>query len=114
MRYGWCSALSRLCTRLVMNTVLPARLKPVTARLTVEPRANSLRSNAPESHSEIVVPALSNTDFIAAVLCTTLSDRLDNIRISWTEYAVQISHCVVLACAAWADNFVRFEGTPAE
>ena len=35
MRYGWCSALSRLCTRLVINTVLPARLKPVTARLTM-------------------------------------------------------------------------------
>ena len=62
MRYGWCNALSRLCTRLVINTVLPARLKPVTARLTIEPLASSARSNAPENHSERSVAARSNTD----------------------------------------------------
>jgi hypothetical protein len=42
---------------------LPARLKPVTARLTVEPLANSARSSAPENHSEKLAPTRSNSDF---------------------------------------------------
>src|SRR5262249_6505465 len=37
MRFGLCTALIRLWIRLVMNTVLPARDRPVTASGTVEP-----------------------------------------------------------------------------
>src|SRR5215467_10233426 len=60
MRCGWCIALSRLCARLVMNTVLPARLKPVTASETVElwtksaaVASQSVRSAAPRSKVDI-------------------------------------------------------------
>src|SRR5258705_6272508 len=45
-------ALSTLWIRLVMNTVLPERLRPVTARLTVEPCAMSARFTASESHPD--------------------------------------------------------------
>jgi hypothetical protein len=41
MRFGLCSALRRLWIRLVMNTVLPERLSPVTASHTVAPPDNS-------------------------------------------------------------------------
>jgi hypothetical protein len=64
IRCGWCSALSRLCTRLVMKTVLPARLKPVTASEAVEPLAISARSATLESQSESVAPARSNFDIL--------------------------------------------------
>ena len=43
MRFGLCTALSRLWIRLVMKTVLPERLRPVTARLTVAPWTRSAR-----------------------------------------------------------------------
>ena len=52
MRLGLWTALSRLWIRLVMNTVLPERLSPVTARLTVEPCAMSARLAASESHPD--------------------------------------------------------------
>ena len=43
MRLGLCSELSRLWIRLVIKTVLPERLSPVTASQTVAPPANSPR-----------------------------------------------------------------------
>ena len=52
MRFGLWIALSRLWIRLVMNTVLPERLSPVTARLTVEPCAMSARLAASESQPD--------------------------------------------------------------
>ena len=52
MRLGLWIALRRLWIRLVMNTVLPERLSPVTARLTVEPCAMSARFAASESQPD--------------------------------------------------------------
>src|SRR5204863_4782121 len=49
MRLGLCSALSRLWIRLVMKTVLPDRLRPVTASQTVVPPASPLRLLASRS-----------------------------------------------------------------
>src|SRR5262249_16726734 len=43
MRLGLWAELKRLCTRLVMKTVLPERLRPVTASQTVAPPASSPR-----------------------------------------------------------------------
>src|SRR6201984_1662457 len=43
MRLGLCAQLKRLWIRLVMKTVLPERLKPVTASQTVAPPASSPR-----------------------------------------------------------------------
>src|SRR5262245_35283423 len=40
MRFGLCTALIRLWIRLVMNTVLPARDRTVTAGETTEPGGN--------------------------------------------------------------------------
>ena len=52
MRSGVWTALRRLWIRLVMNTVLPDRLRPVTARLTVEPWARSARLEISDSQPD--------------------------------------------------------------
>src|SRR5262245_63164963 len=53
MRFGLCRALSRLWIRLVVKTVLPERLSPVTASHTVEPAVRSARLKARNSRSEV-------------------------------------------------------------
>ena len=53
MRLGLCSELSRLWIRLVVKTVLPERLSPVTASQTVEPLASSVRLMAFNSRSDV-------------------------------------------------------------
>src|SRR6266576_431160 len=50
MRLGLCPQLRRLWMRLVTNTVLPERLRPVTASQTVAPPASSRR--LPDSRSD--------------------------------------------------------------
>src|SRR5262249_1950998 len=45
--------LKRLCTRLVMKTVLPERLRPVTASQTVAPPASSPRLSRSDAWAKI-------------------------------------------------------------
>src|SRR5262245_14107316 len=49
MGLGLCRAVTRLWIRLVMKTVLPERLRPVTASQTAEPPASPLRLLASRS-----------------------------------------------------------------
>src|SRR5712691_3961020 len=53
MRLGLCAQLKRLWIRLVANTVLPERLKPVTARQTVALPASSPRLSRSEACAKI-------------------------------------------------------------
>ncbi len=53
MRLGLCAQLKRLWIRLVMKTVLPERLKPVTASQTVAPPASSPRLSRSDAWAKI-------------------------------------------------------------
>src|SRR6516165_3030926 len=53
MRLGLCAELKRLWIRLVIKTVLPERLKPVTASQTVAPPASSPRLSRSEAWAKI-------------------------------------------------------------
>ena len=53
MRLGLCAELKRLWTRLVIKTVLPERLKPVTASQTVAPPASSPRLSRSDAWAKI-------------------------------------------------------------
>src|SRR5215469_6929209 len=53
MRLGLCAELKRLWIRLVMKTVLPERLKPVTASQTVAPPASSPRLSRSDAWAKI-------------------------------------------------------------
>src|SRR5262245_57717046 len=53
MRLGLWAELKRLCTRLVMKTVLPERLRPVTASQTVAPPASSPRLSRSDAWAKI-------------------------------------------------------------
>src|SRR5262249_28087562 len=52
MGLGLCAELKRLWTRLVMKTVLPERLRPVTASQTVAPPASSPRLSPSDGWAE--------------------------------------------------------------
>src|SRR5215831_15806624 len=65
MRLGLCAELKRLWTRLVMKTVLPERLRPVTASQTVAPPASS--------------PKLSRSDAWAKIGGSQLKFTMDGI-----------------------------------
>ena len=53
MRLGLCAELSRLWIRLVIKTVLPERLRPVTASQTVAPPASSPRLSRSDAWAKI-------------------------------------------------------------
>src|SRR5262252_2767149 len=53
MRLGLCAELRRLWIKLVMKTVLPERLKPVTASQTVAPPASSPRLSRSDAWAKI-------------------------------------------------------------
>ena len=63
MRLGLWTALSRLWIRLVMNTVLPERLSPVTASSTVEPCAMSARLAASDSQPDALATIRGHTSW---------------------------------------------------
>src|SRR6266446_1189802 len=86
MRLGLCAELNRLWIRLVIKTVLPERLKPVTASQTVAPPASS--------------PRLSRSDAWAKIGDSQLKFTMDGI----TKSDRSVSPAVVPAKAGIQDH----------